>query len=151
MKKLLTLSVLFFTLHSCSIETDTLPELDPLGTWKLVRTHGQVPNSERTGSEMPFQETYLLLEDGTFVKKREQDGITTQISGTYILDEEGFTSQWGSPMWFIKMQYEERSLLIASCTSSQLEEELYFTMDHRLISTHDSCDGLGLEYRKIKN
>lgn len=151
MKKLVTLSVLLFTIFSCSVDTDNMPELDPYGTWELVRTHGQVPDSERTGSEMQFQENYLIREDGTFIKKREEDGITTQITGTYLLDEEGFTSQWGSPMWFITMKYEERSILIASCTSSQLEEDLFFTRDLRLVSTHHQCDGLGLEYRKLKN
>lgn len=151
MKKIITLSVLLCIFYSCSIETDPLPDLVPQGTWKLVRTHGQVPNSERTGAQMEFQETYQLLEDRTFVKKREQDGITTQASGTYILDEEGFSSSGETAIWFIKMIYEEQNNLIASCTSSQLEEDLYFTMDHRLISTHHQCDGLGLEYMKIKN
>lgn len=151
MKRLITISVLLCIFYSCSKETEPLPELVPQGTWTLVRTHGQVPNSERTGAQMEFQETYQLLEDGKFVKKREQDGITTKVNGEYILDEAGFSSPGETAIWFIKMIYEERNILIASCSSSQLEEDLYFTRDHRLVSTHNQCDGLGLEYMKLKN
>lgn len=152
MKKLISLSVLLgILLSSCSKESDPLPDLVPQGTWQLVLTHGQVPDSERTGARMEFQETYQLLEDGTFVKKREQDGVITQVNGTYILDEEGYSSGGDPAVWFIKMIYEEGNNLIASCTSSQLEEDLYFTRDHRLVSTHQQCDGLGLEYIKINH
>lgn len=151
MKKLIALSVLLCTLFSCSIESDPPPTLVPQGTWKLVRTHAQVPDSEATGTQMDFQETYQINADGTFVKTRVQEDTTTKAEGTYILEEEGYSLRGEAVILFIKMVYEERNSIIASCTSSQLEEDLYFTWNHRLVSTWEACDGLGLEYIKVKN
>lgn len=149
MKNIAILSALLCILYSCSKDTEPLPDLVPHGTWKLIGTHGQVPNSESTGAQMEFQETYKLNSNGTFLKEREQEGIFIQAKGTYILQEEN-TLYGVNAILVINMTYEERNSIIASCTSSQLVEDLYFTKNHRMLSTWHACDGMELEYAKVK-
>ena len=55
-----------------------------LDKWQFVEMSGSIANvPPTTGSEMAWQEYYLLYDDNTFTKVREQDDDTKEASGTY--------------------------------------------------------------------
>ena len=63
MKKLKILFLLLITLFSCSSDDDSSSESTD-EKWILTQMSGSIPNSETTGAEMAWQETYLLKIDG---------------------------------------------------------------------------------------
>lgn len=151
MYKLAILAVSLLFLNSCTsdveIPNQQLTESDIMGEWHLVRTFGQIPNSERIGNEMHWQEFYTLRADGTFTKKRVQDGETFFAEGTYILnDYENAEGQ--SNDFLISMIYPSENALIGSCYMGSLKEELWFRTEEIMASTWHHCDGPGLEYEK---
>ena len=147
MKKLL--AILFITSFiSCSVEAEDPEELDVVGDWVLVQTTGSFDWSPQTGSDMPFQETYSLKDDGSFLKVRLRDGEESEATGTYTLPEDGQTINGEEVITFVEFHYEEQNPLIANCTQT-LVEELYLTTKGKLISTYEACDGLGLKYEKL--
>ena len=105
--------------------------------WVLVRMTGSFQNSETTGSDMEWQETYDLTQVGSFVKTRITTESTLQASGSYRIREltDGL---------YVEFTYPKESTLIGNC-SSDLIELLRF-QDDRLFSTWQACDGPGLEY-----
>ena len=84
MRKYVLLLMITAVLCSCNRDdADVSLEIDLIGDWKLIQMTGSIANSETTGIEMDWQETYRLNSDGTFQKSRVADGITTEVSGTY--------------------------------------------------------------------
>ena len=147
MKKfLLILFILPFL--SCSVEAEEPVDTNVVGDWVLVKTWGQVAGSDQTGSEMPFQETYQLNADGTFVKIRTQDGEALQVTGSYEVAKTGSTIDNDGAGVFVELHHETQNSILANCTQS-LIEHLYLTTDGNLRSTYEACDGLGLLYEKI--
>jgi hypothetical protein len=112
------------------------------GKWKLTQMTGSIPNSETTGSEMEWQEFYLLNTDGSFKKSRERNGILTEISGTYKV----VNSSNENLLEFI---YASENEIIGTCYSDILKEEMYFQSESILISNWEQCDGPGLKYEKV--
>ncbi len=105
--------------------------------WKLVRMTGSTMNSETTGADMEWQETYSLSEDGTFIKTRVVDGSTFQALGTYqVIDLSDGT--------YFEFSYNQQSSIIGNCTGDLIE--LLSFRDNSLIGTWWACDGPGLEY-----
>ena len=90
MKKFLSI---FFILPflSCSIEAEQSLDQNTVGDRVLVQTCGQFAGSDETGADMPFQESYHLNEDGTFLKIRLQDGEELESRGAYELSKTGWT------------------------------------------------------------
>lgn len=119
---------------------DTKTELS--GNWELVQMNGSLPNSETTGSEMDWQESYLLNADGTFEKTRDRDGVVTKISGTFNLINNSDES-------FLELSYDNDSEIIGSCYSILNKEEMLLQSDNTFSSTWQNCDGPGLKYEKI--
>lgn len=107
--------------------------------WKLVRMSGSFINSETTGADMEWQETYTLQENGNFTKTRETDGATLQAVGTYQIVEL-------SDGPYFEFTYRENSVLIGNCTGD-LKELLSFR-ENTLYATWQACDGPGLEYER---
>ncbi len=147
MKKLL-LILFISSILSCTMEAEQPVENDLMGEWVLVKTTGQFSAVEYTGNDMPFQESYHLQEDGTFLKLRMNDGEQIEATGTYEFLEDGYTIYGEEVRKFIEFQYESENELIANCTRS-FTEHLYFTTGGELISTYQACDGLGLYYEKM--
>ena len=115
----------------------------------LVQTEGQVPDSKQTGTEMPFQENYVLLNDGSFIKTRLDDGEEMRATGTFELKETSESVNAEEAIATVLFHHNNENPLIATCYSSSLTEELYLTNDEKLISLYHTCDGLGLEYEQI--
>lgn len=140
MKKLNIFFVLFITLLSCSSD-DENSLINLQGEWELTQMSGNIPNSETTGTEMEWQETYRLNTDGTFQKSRDRDGVITSAFGTYnIVDL--------SDGKYLEFIFNDESVIIGSCYSG-LKEEMFFQSENIFSSTWSACDGPGLKYEKV--
>ena len=139
MKKITLLFLFLATLLSCS-SNDISTSKDYQEKWQLTQMTGRMANSETTGSNMEWQEFYLLNANGTFTKSREKNKVVTQISGTYRL----VNSSNGNILQFT---YSSESEIIGSC-SSLLKEEMYFQSENIFFSNWQQCDGPGLKYEK---
>ncbi len=109
--------------------------------WKLVEMSGNIPNSTTTGADMGWQETYVLNADGTFLKSRVRDGVTTEASGTYTLQTLSANEN------HLVLTYPTYSELIGSCTSRS-GESLWMQTSTSMISSWAQCDGPGLKYER---
>lgn len=144
MKKQILFLMIIGILFSCNKNddgnsTDNL-ETEIIGNWKLIQMTGNIPDSETTGADMEWQETYRLNTDGTFQKSRNRDGIITEVSGTYNLVD-------SSNERFIEFIFSDENEIIGSCYSN-LKEEMFFQSNNTLSSTWSACDGPGLKYEK---
>ena len=139
MKKLLLLLVGVWILSSCTREFD----LDKFPQkWQLTSMFGQTPNSTTSGSDMEWQESYLLNSDGTFTKSRIRNGVLTEASGTFVFKDL-------TDGKYLELSYESNSDIIGSCTSGQ-KETLWVRSEIKMSGTWSYCDGPGLEYERIK-
>lgn len=148
MKK--SLFILFAAVFlSCSDKEEPSVEPNLIGEWVLVQTEGQFAGSKQTGSEMPFQETYVLQNDGSFTKTRLKDGEEIKATGTFEVTETSEFLHVEEAIASVFFHHNTQNPLIATCYSSSLTEELYLTTGGELISLHHTCDGLGLQYEQI--
>jgi hypothetical protein len=102
---------------------------------------GQLPNSNKTGAAMAWQESYVFRADGTFTKARQQGNQLTQAGGT-------FAYQDLSDGKYVVLNYEAASPIIGTCTGEPTETLAVKAKD-TLVGTWLACDGPGLEYRKV--
>ena len=139
MQKVL-LFLVVIVLISCSkeFELDQFPQ-----EWKLISmTADQItPTIIATGSEMEWQETYTLNSDGTFTKSRNRDGIITDASGTFVFKEI-------SNEKYFELSFVTGISILTSCTPGK--EMLWVRSQTKLLGTWSNCDGIGLEYERIK-
>ena len=140
MKKQILFLMIIGILCSCS-KNDINLENQIIGNWKLIQMSGTIPNSETTGTEMQWQETYLLNTDGTFQKSRNRDGVITEISGTYKLINNSTES-------LLELNFNSESEIIGSCTSNT-KETMNIQSETIFLSSWNACDGPGLRYEKI--
>jgi hypothetical protein len=140
MKKQILFLIIIGILCSCS-KNDINLENQIIGNWKLIQMSGTIPNSETTGTEMDWQETYLLNTDGTFQKSRNRDGVITDISGTYKLINNSTES-------LLELNFNSESEIIGSCTSNT-KETMNIQSETIFLSSWNACDGPGLRYEKI--
>ncbi|UII22507.1 hypothetical protein [Fulvivirga ligni] len=111
---------------------------DSAMNWKLTKMSGNMQGSERTGSDMEYQESYSFNKDKTFTKVRTQNGQTRQAKGTYEKVEKGSEK-------YFELTFDEDSELIGNCTGDN-KELLYFQSESTLNSSWSACDGPGLLY-----
>ena len=106
---------------------------------------GQTADSERKGTDMAWQEFYLLNSDGTFIKSRVRNSVSTEASGT-------FSFETVSGEKFLTLTYKTSNSMIGSCTSQSLTESLWTKINNtnKMISRWAECDGPGLEYERVK-
>lgn len=140
--KLLLILIFGFSLSCSDNDNDNDNSNEVFGNWKLVKMTNASVNSETTGTEMEWQESYLLNADGTFQKYREIDGARVEAIGTYTL-----TSIDGETR--IELSFNKESHILGSCYSKSLKEEMILSSGNMFYSTWANCDGPGLEYKKI--
>lgn len=139
MVKKLILFVCVFLFVSCN-ENEPVP-FDILGEWKLIQMSGSIPNSQTTGADMEYQETYVFNSNGTFEKTRDTKGVIKKAYGVYkayITPNEKV----------LELTYSLESSIIGSCTSN-LKEVMNITSNSSFSSIWQACDGPGLDYKKI--
>lgn len=131
---------LLLFLSSCNKDSEKSIFQDYQGLWVLVKMSGNTPDSETTGQEMEWQESYKFNSDGTFSKSREQNGTVTESAGTFtvVKSEEGKR---------LELTFASASDIIGSCLGNQ-REVLFFQSSTVMTSTWNQCDGPGLEYEK---
>ena len=111
--------------------------------WQLVEMSGSIANvPPSTGSDMNWQEYYLLYPDSTFTKVRERDGDVREAGGTYAF----VTLSDGE---YLELSYPSPNDLIGSCTTEP-KELLFFQSENKLTGTWQACDGPGLVYEKVE-
>ncbi|APG59892.1 hypothetical protein [Christiangramia salexigens] len=139
---------LIYLLTSCSdskeemIVQDLYSESFPQ-TWKLVKMTGGSPNTESTGEDMSWQESYIFKADKSFIKTRFTEEKSLSGSGTWSKVEYD-----GGETGYL-LEYHSSNPIIGSCTEGQ--EYLAIDPDKpNLISSWWSCDGPGLFYERIK-
>ena len=143
MKKQTLFLMVIGVLFSCNKNDDSINlESEIIGSWKLIQMTGSIPNSETTGSEMDWQETYQLNSNGTFQKSRERDGVVTEVSGTYNLTD-------NSKEQLLELNFNSESEIIGSCTSN-IKETMIFQSETIFYNSWNNCDGPGLKYEKIE-
>jgi len=150
MKNLILLFAAIVSFYSCTKETNDIVEtLEYTGKWELIKMTGSWTGQSSTGSEMEWQETYVINADNTFSKTRERGDSTVNLSGTYIFTDEGILDESQSELsTYIEFSYDTANGIIGNCYSNRNIEYLYFTSNNKLISTWEACDGPGLEYVK---
>lgn len=152
MKNLILMTVIVGSLISCSfdrtIDLESLEEIsEPTqyihNKWALIAMSGNLANvPPTTGSEMAWQEYYLLNADSTFTKSRNQNDLITEASGTYafVVLSDGD---------YLELNYQIDNNLIGNCTA-EAKEYLFLHSEHTLVGTWSACDGPGLVYEKVK-
>lgn len=141
MKNKILFLMIIGVLFSCNKNDDNDIENELVGDWKLIQMTGSIPNSETSGTEMEWQETYVLNANGTFLKSRDRDGITTEVSGTY-----NFITNSNEPL--IELNFDIESEIIGSCTSNR-KETMNLKSETIFLSSWEACDGPGLKYKKF--
>ena len=141
MKRIVLISILFFGIIACTTDSKEEVTNDFIGSWKLLRMTGSMGNSVSTGTDMEWQESYLFNNDGTFIKSRDRNNTSIEISGTYRVTEL-------SEGTFVELTYPTESEIIGSCIS-QLKETLFLKSKYQITGTWNQCDGPGLEYGKL--
>lgn len=151
MKNILLLALMACLCFSCSKEADLITEdekfmLDQYPQkWQLVSMSGNIANVKPlTGTNMPWQEHYLLNADGSFKKHREENGTITEASGTFKLERLGADDRT-----FLVLAYEAPSPIIGTC-SPDLKETLGIRSSEELHNSWSACDGPGLTYKRVK-
>jgi len=150
MKKIILILVALFSIYSCTKESDDMAEiLEYAGKWELIKMTGSVEGSEYTGSDMEWQETYVINEDETFLKTRVRGDSTVIVTGTYTFTERGLLDEVESDIkTHIEFSHNIDNAIIGNCYSNDTSEYLYFNTNNKLVSTWNACDGPGLEYTK---
>lgn len=132
--------------NSDSAEDDIVADLSVENLpqkYKLVQMSSMMVNSETSGDDMPYQETYLLNEDMTFLKSRKQEGVTTSASGIF----KKIVNDYGENL--LIFTYTSDSNLIENCLNNY-EERLRIVEDDNLNGTANACDHPSKLYEKDK-
>lgn len=139
MKKLLLILFGLYILISCDkkFDLDEFPQ-----KWQLTSMFGEALNSVVSGSDMEWQESYMLNSDGTFIKSRIRNGVLTVASGTFVFKN-------ASDDKILELYFENSSDIIGSCNTAELKETLWVRSEIKMTGTWSYCDGPGLEYKRI--
>lgn len=112
---------------------------------KLVQTIGSfTPNpTPVSGDDMSWQESIVLLNDSSFVKRYAKDGVTSEEGGIYAYATMDNRS-------YIQLTYTNaKNPLIESCSSASSEEWIQIVSDTEFKNTSwSACDGPTLVYEK---
>ncbi len=141
MIKLIVFSIAGLVLLSCNEEEKFNKEQYPQ-KWQLVKTIGNVPNSETIGEDMEWQEFYVFNTDGTFTKSRDRKGILNTASGNFEFSNVPPDGD------FFELTFNTGNNIIGGCYAKPCET-LWQQSPSKLVSTWLNCDGPGLEYTRI--
>jgi hypothetical protein len=142
MKNQMILTFLIGTLFSCECDKEMGIEQCP-EKWQLIKMSGNIANvPPSTGSDMTWQEWYLLYPNATFIKTRERDNVVTEQAGTYAT----ITLSDGE---YLQLVYESDNDIIGNC-NNEAKETLKINSQNEMTGTWWACDGPGLFYEKVE-
>jgi hypothetical protein len=144
MKKLIILTLFSGLFFSCKKEINHEMLFDQNKYpqhWKLIEMAENFQSKVTKGTDMPWQESYILDTNGTFIKTRLQDGLTIEGTGSFTIHVDSANVR------YIQLKYDTLNNIIGSCYFQ--EEYLRFEAD-KLISSWAACDGPGLTYQRTK-
>ncbi|MEM1408538.1 MAG: hypothetical protein AAGG59_17270 [Bacteroidota bacterium] len=135
---------------SCSsVEISELERIEHLNAesypqkWELVKMTGSIANQPAsTGTDMAWQEYYVLFADGNFIKSRTHENTTGEEIGTYTFKPSSDTN-------YLELSYKYDSELIGNCSSEPMEF-LILDDSNMLVATWWACDGPGLFYKRVE-
>ncbi|MDP5043575.1 MULTISPECIES: hypothetical protein [unclassified Leeuwenhoekiella] len=127
-------------LGSCSDTSEQPIEVQENQSIKLslVKMSGNTLNSERSGSEMEWQEYYELGSEMRFTKVQIRDGDTLSSQGEFdivMIESDKY----------LKFTHDTDNVLVGNCTGTT-EEFLEYIDSSSLKSNWEQCDGPGLFY-----
>jgi hypothetical protein len=142
MKNIISILFIVSLLFSCSKDEETETVIAYPEYYELVKITGSFNGSETTGSQMEWQETYMLSAiDSTFKKLRLVEEVIYEAMGTY-------TYKTIENQEYIEFTFNEDSDIIGNCTGDLIEVLLVLDDGEKLVATWGACDGPGLEYQK---
>ena len=139
--------VLIVLSYSCSREEGPISKLNFSNSqwpqrWELYQTSDNTGKTYR-GDAMFWQENYLFLADGTFVKTRVTEDGELSGSGTFQIEFREEETDF-------LLTFDAYENLIGNCGTGN-QELLYILEDKTtLLSSWWACDGPGLFYRRIE-
>ncbi len=110
--------------------------------WQLVTMSGMLANSETSGEDMMYQETYRFSPDNTFTKIRQNNDEEVEASGTFEHVSTGTGEE------YYKLSYTEENELIENCDGGK-GEWLLLDQEKTLRGTANACDHMTKAYEKI--
>lgn len=142
MRTFIPIFLLIGLLTSCFSDDSTIEPVDLSvypQLWELSKTTIGMTNTVFTGEEMPFQEKYILYENGEFLKVREDDSGKYELEGVFYYEaQDGKT--------FLRLNYYEEDAIIGNCTGNNTETLILMKDTNSLVGTWQYCDGPTLEY-----
>lgn len=110
--------------------------------WKLIKMSGMMLNSETSGEDMQYQESYRFFPDKTFSKIRKRNNAADEASGTFnvIRTENGEE--------YYKLVFAEKNELIENCNGGK-EEWLIIDGSETIRGTANACDYPTKIYNKV--
>lgn len=151
MKNIILIALMTCLLFSCSKKEEIVIETQEFSLdqypqkWQLVSMQGNIANMPpATGTDMTWQEYYLLHADGTFTKHRQQNGQSTAVSGTFSFEK--FDSD---PLNYLVLTYEAKSALVGTC-SAEPKENMVLVSSESMHNSWMICDGPTLLYKRVK-
>ncbi len=148
MRNQIILTFLISALISCSPDNDIKSDHEIEGEqcpekWQLTMMTGNIANvPPSTGSDMEWQEWYVLYPNDTFTKTRERDNVITEENGTYAMVSL-------SDGEYFELTYDSDNDIIGNCVIEAVEV-LTINSEDELVSTWQACDGPGLFYKKVE-
>lgn len=134
--------VLIILVSSCnSGDENTNLETNFVGEWRLVEMSGSFANSETTGTDMEWQETYNFNSDGTFQKTRETINGSFEAFGTYSVINNPNEQ-------LLELNFNSDNAIIGNC-SSDLKEYMVIASTNIFYASWNACDGPGLKYERL--
>lgn len=149
MRKIAALTLLLFTIISCSNEDDFGLESTQFvfseQKWELTKMTGSFENSETTGSDMEWQEYYIFSPEGNFLKSRTVGEVVIEAIGTFeVVEFENDVEH------YLELTYDMDYDIIGNCTGDD-KEILIYRSSKMISSLWMACDGPGLDYELSKN
>ena len=121
--------VLFLSIFSCNIDNPSYPELHTPNNfpqkWELEQMSFPSENEQQKGLKMAWQESYLLLPDSTFLKKRMTATETITAEGKFYTEKQ-------NDDLYIHFEFNEKSKTLDSSAFTEKQRLLFSTEEDKM-------------------
>ena len=109
--------------------------------WHLIRITTSITGDFKEGTEMEFQESFILHSSGLFTKTRETSAGTVEGFGKYSFNE-------GENGTILELLHDSTNQTIVNC-SGDLIELFSMATNETLVGSSAPCDGPILFYERV--